>query len=304
MRAARSDRRLRRWRGWLALAWLGLAPQTFAQSLPNRLLRYAAIVDGSGEASLRWPTDVAASSQDEVAVADAWRGRLVVFRRIGAGWASAHEVVLPRPPVAVVHFGGEYLVALRGVEALHAVRMTADGATTREIPLPERMLPGRLAAAGTDLLLWDSRGGRVVRLREGRIVGQVAVERTVTALASDGLGGFWVGVGERGEVVRYDADGRRNAAWAVPPDGVVRAWPAGIAGEPGGRLFVLDRHAHRVVVFDSAGRQIGLGGARGHEPGQLFYPGGVVRLPDGRLLIGDGGNGRAQLFDVVGEGSK
>lgn len=304
MRAPKAIRRgLVRWGAGAAVLVLALPGLVAGQTQLSRLLRFAAVVDAPVESSLRWPVDVAAGPLDEVAVADAWRNRLLVFRRIGAGWSTAHEVVLPAPPAAVAYAGGRYLVALRGRSRLTAVTPGATSATTQEIALPDGLLPGRLAASGAELLLWDSRLGRVVRLREGAIVAQVAIDRTVTALADDGSGGFWVGIGETGELRRHDASGRLLVTWRMPAEGEVPAWPAGIASEPSGRLFVLDRHTHRVVVLDPGGRAIGVGSGKGSEPGQLRYPSGMARLPGGGLLIGDGGNSRAQLFDVLAAGA-
>jgi sugar lactone lactonase YvrE len=276
-----------------------------AQDLGRRALRYAAVVDGSAERALRWPVDVAAASSDELAVADAWESRLVVFRRLGASWATAREVPLPAPPAAVAVVGGRYVVALRGLSRLVAVPGGASEAAPQEIALPEGVLPGRLAASSDGTLIaWDSRRGRVVKLRDGAIVSAVAIDGAVTALASDGVGGFWVAIGEAGELRRFDNALQLVATWRVPAETPITAWPSGIAVEPGGRLFVLDRHAHRVVVLDSTGALIGLGASKGWEPGQLLYPTGLARLPNGSLFVGDGGNGRTQLFDLVGAGAR
>lgn len=276
-----------------------------AQDLGRRALRHAAVLDGTAERALRWPVDVAAGSSDELAVADAWENRLVVFRRLGASWATAREVALPAPPAAVAYAGGRYLVALRGLSRLVAVPGGATEAPPQEIALAGGLLPGRLAAStdGT-LIAWDSRRGRVVKLRDGAVVAEAAVDGVVTALASDGAGGFWAAIGEASELRRFDGAVQLTATWRVPAEAPIPAWPSGIAVEPGGRLFVLDRHAHRVVVLDSTGALIGLGAGKGWEPGQLLYPAGLARLPNGSLFVGDGGNGRTQLFDLVGAGAR
>lgn len=287
-----------------ALLAVGLAAApAVSQNLARRLLRYSAVIDGSGERALRWPVDVASGSSDELAVADAWSNRLVLFRRVGAGWSTEREVTLPAAPAAVAYSGGRYVVAVRGAAKLFAVAGSGSSAPPQESALPEGILPGRLAASSDGaLLLWDSRGRRVVKLRDGVIATQVAIDGAVTALTSDGTGGFWAAMGAVGEVRRFDGTGNLLATWSVPADAPVPAWPSGVAMEPGGRLFVLDGHAHRVVVLDSGGVAVGVGAGRGWEPGQLYYPAGLVRMPNGMLLVGDGGNGRAQLFDLIGAG--
>ncbi len=288
-----------------ALVGLGFGSAASSQQpLLSRLLRFSAVIDGTAETALRWPVDVAAGPQDEVAAADAWKNRLVVFHRVGAGWSMTRVVELPSPPAAVTYAAGRYLVAVRGSAKLFSVASGESGAAPEEIALPESIVPGRLAVASDGaLLVADRRLGRVVKLREGAVIAQVAIDKTVTALSSDGAGGFWVAIGEAGELRRFDGGGQRVATWRLPSDGPIPAWPSGIATEPSGRLFVLDRHTHRVLVLDANGGTLGVGSGKGWEPGQLFFPGGLVRLPSGVLLVGDGGNGRAQLFDVVGPGA-
>lgn len=288
-----------------ALIAVGLAAApASSQNLARRLLRYSAVIDGSAERALRWPVDVAAGSSDELAVADAWNSRLVVFRRVGAGWSTEREVTLPAAPAAVAYSNGRYVVAVRGSAKLFAVAGSGSSAAPEETALPEGILPGRLAASSDGaLLLWDSRGRRVVKLRDRAVASQVAIDGAVTALTSDGAGGFWTAIGAAGELRRFDGTGNLLATWRVPADAPVPAWPSGVAVEPGGRLFVLDGHAHRVVVLDSSGVAVGVGAGRGWEPGQLLYPAGLVRMPNGTLLVGDGGNGRAQLFELIGAGA-
>lgn len=300
MKLARPSARLAGAALTLALA---LVPAAAAQELARRLLRYSAVVDGSTERPIRWPVAVAAAGADEIAVADAHGNRLVVFHRVGAGWPIRREVELPAPPAALAFVGGDYLVALRGSgHELLAVRAGESSAPARPLPLPDGVVARRLAGAEGMLLVWDARGGRVVRLRGAELVAEARVDGNVTALASDGAGGFWAGIGERSELVHVDAEGRTAGRLRVPSESPVPPWPSGIAVDPGGRLFVLDRHQHRVVVLDDEGKPLGLGSGKGWEPGQLLFPDGLVRLPSGALLVSDGGNGRAQLFDVIGSG--
>jgi hypothetical protein len=282
-----------------------LAAPALAQQLAQRLLRYSAVVDGPSERPLRWPVAVAAGGADEIAVADARDNRLLILHRVGSGWPLRREVALPAPPAALAFVGGEYLLALRGAGSeLLAVRGGESAAEPRKLALPDGIVAGRLAASSDGgLLVWDARRGRVAKLQGSSVVAQSSIAGNVTALASDGAGGFWAGIGERGALERFDAEGRPAGRLLVPSESPVPPWPAGIVADPGGRLFVLDRHQHRVVVLDGDGKLLGLGGGKGWEPGQLYFPDALARLPNGALLISDGGNGRAQLFDVIGSGS-
>jgi peptidylglycine monooxygenase len=85
-------------------------------------------------------------------------------------------------------------------------------------------------------------------------------------------------------VVELDANGRRIAAWGgdVIADGHM------IAIGPDGRIYVVDRDAHEIVVFDSAGKRIGSIGER-HRPGAPFcHPCDVAVAASGDIYVADG----------------
>ncbi len=85
-------------------------------------------------------------------------------------------------------------------------------------------------------------------------------------------------------VIELAPDGRQIAAWggAEIADGHM------LACAPDGKLFVVDRDAHQIVVFDAAGKQIGAIGER-HGPGAPFnHPSGVAIAPWGDIYVADG----------------
>lgn len=63
----------------------------------------------------------------------------------------------------------------------------------------------------------------------------------------------------------------------------------GVAADTAGRLYILDRQAHRVVVFDSAGRYLRSMGQRGGGPGELDWPFNLSVADDGTVSIYDMG---------------
>ena len=69
-----------------------------------------------------------------------------------------------------------------------------------------------------------------------------------------------------------------------------------IAVDPAWNLYVLDRHAMHVQVYDSMGTHLETLGRRGEGPGELARAEAIAVLPDGRLLVRDPGNGRVQVF--------
>src|SRR5687768_17306840 len=99
-------------------------------------------------------------------------------------------------------------------------------------------------------------------------------------------------------LVRRDplVDPDDDAVFELSPDGRVRAaWGGGliadghmIACAPDGRIFVVDRDAHQVVIFGSDGKPLGALGERGRPMAPFNHPCGVAFGPDGDIFVCDG----------------
>lgn len=279
----------------LACALCASGPAVAQASLP-RLLAPEDSLRGTEEQELRWPVATAAASADEFAVLDAFVPRVFLFRSVGASWELARVAPLPAAPLALAHDGRRYVASLRGEQAL--VALEGPQLLQRRIGLPRGVVPGPVAARNDgNLLVYDLAGGKVIELDPGgEPAGEVRVDGRVTALAAAPGGGFYAAIADQAVILRYGAGGALEATWKLPGDGPVPAWPAGLIAEPGGGLAVVDRHACRILLLDDSGRAVGTGARRGWEPGLLLYPLSVTRLPDGRLLVADEGNGRVQIF--------
>ena len=291
----------RRWVAALILVLLAV-PAAAQVSLP-RLFVVEETLRGSDEETLRWPVAVAAASADEFAVADAFEPRVFLFRRGGVSWRLDVVAPLPAAPAGLVHDGGRYLVSLRGdggLVALEGPRLLA-----RKIGLPRDVVPGPLAARdGGGIWVFDYAGGRVLGLeRDGSLEREIAVAERVTALAARSGGGLYAAVADRAAVLRFDASGGREEPWILPGDGPVPAWPVSLVAEPAGGLVLIDRHGARLLVLDDAGEPVGSGARKGMEPGLLRFPSAVARLTDGRYVVADEGNGRAQIFRRTDRGA-
>ena len=91
--------------------------------------------------------------------------------------------------------------------------------------------------------------------------------------------------------------GRRLAAWGEEVlDGHM------LSVHPDGRVFVVDRDAHEIVIFAPDGRRLGGLGTR-HGPGDPFNaPCDVAFAPDGAIYVADGyGNSRVHRYSAAGE---
>jgi hypothetical protein len=92
-------------------------------------------------------------------------------------------------------------------------------------------------------------------------------------------------------------DGQRLAAWG---EDIVDGHMLSIG--PDGRIYVVDRDAHEVVVFNRAGRRIGGLGER-HRPNAPFnHPCDVAIAPSGDIYVADGyGASRVHRFGQNGD---
>lgn len=92
-------------------------------------------------------------------------------------------------------------------------------------------------------------------------------------------------------------DGRLLSAWGA--DAVADGHMLTVAQD--GRVFVVDRDAHEIIVFDREGRRLGGLGIR-HRPGEPFdAPSDVAFGPDGSIYVADGyGASRVHRFSAAG----
>jgi len=280
----------------LTIAFLSvLAPSSSGQVGLARSLVLETTLAGTDEQDVRWPVAVATSS-GEIAVADAFGPRLLLFRGSRASWQLESSVELPGAPVDLVHDGRRYVASLRGIQGL--VAFEGDKLVQRRLALPRGVVPGPLAALPDGgLLVFDHAEERVLKLdADGKLGREMKVEGRVTALAATPSGGFLATVGETGTLLHHDANGDRDGTWQLPGEGPVPAWPSGVVADPVGGVLVLDRHGDRVLLLDTTGKTIGVGSRRGAEPGLVRFPSAITLLDDGRVVVADQGNGRVQIF--------
>jgi peptidylglycine monooxygenase len=98
-------------------------------------------------------------------------------------------------------------------------------------------------------------------------------------------------------VIELAPDGRRLAAWG---EAILDGHMLSIG--PDQRIYVVDRDAHQVVVFDRGGRQLGSLGER-HRPNAPFnHPCDVAIAPSGEIYVADGyGASRVHRFSAGGD---
>jgi DNA-binding beta-propeller fold protein YncE len=77
-------------------------------------------------------------------------------------------------------------------------------------------------------------------------------------------------------------------------------WPAAIAIDAEGNVFISDEALHRISIFDAQGRFLDKWGAKGSSPGMFNRPAGLAFDQDQHLLVVDGLNHRLQRYSRDG----
>ena len=77
-------------------------------------------------------------------------------------------------------------------------------------------------------------------------------------------------------------------------------WPASIAMDGDGNIYVSDEALQRISIFDGDGQPIGQWGVQGSGDGEFERPAGLVFDGAGNLLVVDGLNNRVQTYTKDG----
>lgn len=223
----------------------------------------AALADGPS-----MPTDVAAGPDGRVFVVEGARQRVAVYGRSGRregtlGGPSGDEEALEDPVGVGVGPDGSVYVADRGK---HRVAVFSTSGQFKA-SLPVR--------------------------REGQPVAPIDV-----AVGSDGL--LYVSCANH-TVLVMDSSGTAKASWGGPgSEGGLFNYPATVAVDDEGSVYVVDVLNFRVQKFDAHGRFLLAFGQFGVTPGDLFRPKGVATGPGARVFVSDSYLGIVQAFDREG----
>jgi DNA-binding beta-propeller fold protein YncE len=77
-------------------------------------------------------------------------------------------------------------------------------------------------------------------------------------------------------------------------------WPAAIALDAEGNVYISDEALHRISIFDARGRFLAKWGVQGSAAGAFDRPAGLAFDQDQRLLVVDGLNNRVQRYTPDG----
>lgn len=155
-----------------------------------------------------------------------------------------------------------------------------------------------LDAANATIRVFDDRWN-AVRSWGGHGAGDARFDRpTDLSFSKDGQRVFVVDQ-LRGDVRAFDHNGKPLFSFAADDKNILDR-PFGITSGRDGFVYVTDQSAHEILKFDEKGRFQGRWGGRGDDMGQLWHPTGIAMDMQGRIIVIDQGNHRAQIFQPDG----
>lgn len=255
---------------------------------------------------------VVSARDREIVVLDAATG--FELDRFGAEGDGPGEFTGDPSGIAIDSAGDIYVTNTRGGE-VH--RFRSDGTFVETLASGDLNEPRGIYVTNDGVLfvadLWDYAVKRF-RVSDGALLGQ-----TFGTPAGDGV--------NRPRGIAYDASNDRLLVtdwWNQRIVGVQSTganvttfgfrdtndslgslnFPYDVAVQPGtDRVFVANREAHRIEVFEADGTFVMRNGTRGAGAGQFEFPSGLAFDPSGALWVADSENDRLQQFAVAADGS-
>lgn len=231
-------------------------------------------------------------------VADTENNRLLSFTEKGEFLASFDAGKRLRSPYDMVReAGGVLWVVEKGRNSLTRIDLKSRKLESKSLSWDGvDVIPHRLAEYGGNFYILDKKSGRVLEYSKD------LVQKRAYG-AGDGFRGFadfkirkdgiWGLELLTGTIFHLGHDGK--ILRTIRPKQAM-SFPYALEIGPAGLVYVVDRHAGTVNVFDQSGtfkyRFLGAGNVRG----RLYYPEEIEFDPWGRLCVVDSGNGRVEVF--------
>lgn len=231
-------------------------------------------------------------------VVDTVKGQLVSYDEKGQFLAAFTAGEQLKRPVSMVKTGtGKLWVVERSTNELLYIDPKGKDLKRFSLKNPDGtpLFPDRLAVDAKDrLYLVDRAESRIVRLDDN-----LAVAQSFPSPPGGSVNDFEVrsnGVWALDTVAKavYQYDGDARLVKTIRLEGV--QFPVAIALDPSGMMYVLDRHAGTVFVFDSAGIKRNAFMSRGERVGETWFGAEIIFDWAGRLCVVDEGNRRVDVL--------
>lgn len=231
-------------------------------------------------------------------VVDAVSNSLHSFDMLGGHLNSLKPGDQLKQPYGMVRDSKELLwVVEKGRNTLTEIDLKEKKIVPHQLKWGTREIyPDRIALSGGDFYVLDKISGGVLKLDAKLQV----VQEFVNPGAQGGIvdftfsnGSLWT-IDTLGKMIYvFSQSGEIQRKIAL---GDAVSFPYAIAIGPGGQIYVLDRHAGAVAVFDDSGLYKYKFLTKGQARGRLYYPEDIQFDFLGRLCVVDSGNGRVEIF--------
>ena len=145
--------------------------------------------------------------------------------------------------------------------------------------------------AAMQVAVYDFKQKQIVKLRPEKVI------RVPAATVADSDGSFYVADASASNIIVYDAQGQTKRSFSLED-----VKPVALAmNQALGRLYVIDRNSHKVLVLNRSGEVLFQFGSRGSEKGMFNMPLGIATDKSGKVYVLDSGNFRVQIFNADGK---
>lgn len=270
------------------------------------LMHRTSIYADDKRVALRAPEGVACAEDGKLVVADTGNGRLLTYTWKDGQLGGGGQIRLAQlsHPTRVERDSDGGVLVLDG-RSRRIVRVDQKGAFAGQLEIQgasgsQEIVPISFTIGSAAVYVLDARGRRVLALdAEGKVTREIALPATgsFTDLASDGGGRVYALDAVNAALWRVDAGGKQFEPVAADLRRQTR-FPASIASDRHGSVFVVDNHGGTVVVLDEDGRFRGRGLGAGRADGLLNYPAQIC-VSGSDVFVADRNNDRVQVFSIL-----
>jgi len=233
-------------------------------------------------------------------VADAANGILMSFDEQGNRLAAFNAGGQIRKPVDLILVDPNRLwVADRTLNQLLYIDVGEKKVRTFSLQRPDGkpIVVDRIGLDGKGgLLVLDRLSGNILGLDDNlAVIREFSGGKTSQGFCDFKIkrGELWALDGLAHTVYRFSSTG--ELLNAIPLSGELQ-FPVGLEIDEFGQLYILDRHAGDVRIFDQQGRFKSVFSGKGKREGQLWYPSALAFDWAQRLCVVDEGNARIQIY--------